>query len=44
VAAFFSLGIYFLWWYYNMMQEPNVHFHANWSEEDVLAAVFQAAQ
>jgi len=44
VAACFSLGIYFLWWYYNMMQEPNGHFHANWSEEDVLAVVFQAAQ
>jgi len=25
-----SLGIYFLWWYYNMMTEPNRHFYANW--------------
>jgi hypothetical protein len=40
VATFFSFGIYFFWWYYNMMQEPNVHFRANWSQEDVLAAVF----
>jgi hypothetical protein len=41
VATVFSFGFYFLWWYYNMMQEPNVHFRANWSEEDVLAAVFR---
>jgi hypothetical protein len=44
VATFFSFGIYFLWWYHNMMQEPNVHFRANWLEEDNLAAVFQAVQ
>ncbi len=43
VAAVFSFGIYFLWWYYNMMQEPNAHFRANWSQEDALAAVFQVA-
>jgi hypothetical protein len=44
VATFFSFGIYFLWWFHDMMQEPNVHFRANWSQEDVLAAVFWAAQ
>jgi hypothetical protein len=38
VAAFFSLGIYFLWWYHDMMVEPNQHFYANWSQEDALAA------
>jgi hypothetical protein len=44
LAVVFSLGIYFLWWYYNMMQEPNRHFQANWSEEDFLVVVFQGVQ
>jgi hypothetical protein len=44
VAAFFSLGFYFLWWYYNMMQEPNNHFYVNWSEEDLLTVVLGDAQ
>jgi hypothetical protein len=39
VAAFFSFGIYFIWWFYNMMDEPNRHFYANWIQEDALAAV-----
>jgi hypothetical protein len=39
VAGFFSFGIYFLWWFYNMMDEPNRHFYANWIQEDALAAV-----
>jgi hypothetical protein len=44
VAAFFSLGIYFLWWYHDMMEEPNRHFYVNWSQEDALAAAVQALQ
>jgi hypothetical protein len=44
VAAFFSGGIYFLWWFYNMMVEPNRHFYANWSQEDALAAAITAAR
>ncbi len=42
VAVFFSLGIYFLWWYHDMMVEPNRHFYANWAQEDALAAVVAA--
>jgi hypothetical protein len=42
VATFFSFGIYFLWWYYNMMVEPNRHFLANWSQEDALATAVAA--
>ncbi len=39
VAVFFSFGLYFLWWYHDMMVEPNRHFYANWAQEDALAAV-----
>jgi hypothetical protein len=42
VVVFFTFGLYFLWWYHDMMVEPNRHFYANWSEEDTLAAVVQA--
>ncbi len=42
VVAFFTFGIYFLWWYHDMMVEPNRHFYTNWAEEDTLAAVVQA--
>jgi hypothetical protein len=42
VAAIFTVGIYLLWWYYNMMAEPNQHFYTNWSQEDALAAAVQA--
>jgi hypothetical protein len=41
VAAIFSFGVYLFWWYYNMMQEPNVHFEANWVSEDGLAQAVQ---
>ena len=44
VAAFFSFGIYFLWWFHDMMVEPNRHFFTNWAEEDSLAAAVQAMQ
>ena len=42
VAAFFSFGIYFLWWFHDMMVEPNRHFYTNWAQEDALAATVQA--
>jgi hypothetical protein len=44
LAAIFSFGIYFLWWYHDMMQEPNRHFYANWAQEDALAAAVQSLQ
>jgi hypothetical protein len=42
VATVVSFGIYFLWWYYNMMMEPNRHFYLNWAQEDALASVIAA--
>jgi hypothetical protein len=42
VASIFTLGIYAFWWYYNMMDEPNRHFHTNWVQEDGLANAVQA--
>jgi hypothetical protein len=42
VAAIFSFGIYFLWWFHDMMVEPNRHFYTNWAQEDTLAAAVQA--
>jgi hypothetical protein len=44
VATFFSFGLYFLWWYHDMMVEPNRHFYTNWSQEDALVAAVQAIQ
>jgi hypothetical protein len=44
LASVFSLGIYLLWWYHDMMMEPNHHFYTNWSQEDALAAAVQALQ
>jgi hypothetical protein len=41
VATVFSFGIYLLWWEYNMMDDGNHHFYANWVQEDTLAAVAQ---
>jgi hypothetical protein len=42
VATIFSFGIYFLWWFHDMMVEPNRHFHTNWAQEDALAAAVQS--
>jgi hypothetical protein len=42
VAAIFTFGVYFLWWYHDMMVEPNRHFYTNWAQEDALAAAVQA--
>jgi hypothetical protein len=44
VAVVFSFGLYFLWWYHDMMNEPNNHFYANWSQEDALAVVLRDAR
>ena len=41
VAVIFSFGIYFFWWFYDMMDEGNRHFYANWAQEDALAAAVQ---
>ena len=42
VATFFTFGIYLLWWYHDMMEEPNRHFRSNWAEEDILIYTIQA--
>ena len=42
VATIFSLGVYLFWWYYNQMIVPNLHFQANWVQEDALVAATQA--
>jgi len=42
IAVIFSLGIYFLWWFYNQMNDPNRHFEVNWRQEDALVAAVQA--
>jgi hypothetical protein len=44
VATFFSFGLYFLWWYHDMMEEPNQHFRTNWVQEDALAAAVAASR
>jgi hypothetical protein len=44
LASIFSFGIYLLWWYHDMMVEPNRHFYTNWSQEDALAVAVQAMQ
>jgi uncharacterized protein DUF4234 len=38
VATIFSLGLYMLWWQYNIMVEGNQHFEENWVWEDGLRA------
>lgn len=42
VATIVSFGIYLLWWYYDQMIEPNLHFRTNWAQEDALVAAVQA--
>jgi hypothetical protein len=44
VATVFSFGFYTLWWYHNMMEEPNRHFRSNWAQEDVLISAIQGLQ
>ena len=38
VATIFSLGVYALWWLYNIMEEGNRHYAENWVWEDALSA------
>ena len=42
LVAIFTFGIYFFWWYHDMMVEPNRHFYMNWAQEDTLAGAVQA--
>jgi hypothetical protein len=44
LAAVFSVGIYFFWWFHDMMVEPNRHFYVNWAQEDALAGAVQQLQ
>jgi hypothetical protein len=44
IATLCSLGLYMLWWYHDMMIEPNHHFFTNWWQEDELAGTVQAMQ
>lgn len=37
-ATIFSFGIYLLWWYRDVMVEPNQHFLEDWEWEDRLGA------
>ncbi len=41
VATVFTLGIYGLWWEYDVMTEGNRHFEQNWAWEDNLAESVQ---
>ncbi len=38
IATIFSLGLYMLWWEYNIMEDGNRHFEENWAWEDGLRA------
>jgi Domain of unknown function (DUF4234) len=42
IVTVVTFGIYSFWWYYNMMEEPNRHFHTNWTQEDALVGAVQA--
>jgi hypothetical protein len=42
VATLFSFGLYFFWWFHDMMEEPNRHFYTNWMQEDALVAAVMA--
>ncbi len=42
VATIVTFGIYLLWWYYDQMNGPNLHFRTNWAQEDALVAAVQA--
>ncbi|MGZ4689102.1 MAG: hypothetical protein ACXWA9_06505 [Acidimicrobiia bacterium] len=41
VASIFSCGVYTFFWLYNMMEDGNHHFMANWAWEDSLAQAVQ---
>jgi len=45
VATIASCGIYTYWWYYDLMDDVNIHFGHNWPWEDALAgAVYQLTE
>jgi hypothetical protein len=45
IASFASCSIYSYWWYYDLMEEGNIHFAHNWPWEDALAgAVYQLTE
>ena len=45
VATIASCGIYSYWWYYDLMDDGNIHFGHNWPWEDALAAaVYQLTE
>lgn len=41
-ATIVTLGIYLLWWYHDLMVEPNRHFADDWAWEDGLGAAVYA--
>ena len=41
-ATIFSFGFYLLWWYRDVMAEPNRHFAEDWAWEDRLGAAVYA--
>jgi len=45
IAAYvLSCGFYGLWWYCDLMREPNRHFEHNWAWDDALAGAVQQTQ
>jgi hypothetical protein len=44
IAAIFTCGIYSWFWLYNIMDDGNRHFTANWAWEDSLARAVQGGQ
>ncbi|HEV3227552.1 MAG TPA: hypothetical protein VGZ52_11980, partial [Acidimicrobiales bacterium] len=36
IVTIVTVGIYFLWWTYNIMVDENQHFEQNWAWEDNL--------
>jgi hypothetical protein len=38
IVLLVTLGIYGIWWQYNVMEEPNAHYEENWAWEDGLRA------
>ncbi len=44
LAAIFTCGVYTFFWLYNVMDDGNRHFTANWAWEDSLAQAVQGGQ
>jgi hypothetical protein len=43
IVSIVTLGVYSLFWLYNVMEDGNRHFTTNWVWEDSLAQAIQAA-